>query len=295
MSRVAPLPVALGALLLMGSLAGTTLANDGTPGSVPELVDPPNALPLEGTEWRLVKAQLSGAYADIPAEVEATLLMQDGQAGGSGGCNQWSTTYVLDGANLTFSDQITMTLMMCVGPGGDVETFYLADLPGITDWAIDGDTLTLSNETGPVLAFRPQAESGPSVEGDWIITQYNDGQGALVAIRDGSAQLTIADGHVSGTAGCNRFMGSVSQVGAAITVSQLGSTEMYCEGLMDREAAVMASLMASATAAADGDGLVLLDAAGTVQLRLVPATPTVSPASSGSPADPDAPVTSPAG
>jgi hypothetical protein len=46
---------------------------------------------------------------------------------------------------------------------------------------------------------------------------------------------------------------------------------MYCEGLMEREQAVMASLMASTQVQADGTGLVLLDGAGTVQLRLVPA------------------------
>src|SRR6185436_14335009 len=54
MSRIGPLPVVLGALLLMGSMGGTTLAAD-------PLIDPnPNASAatpaLEGTEWLLVKA-----------------------------------------------------------------------------------------------------------------------------------------------------------------------------------------------------------------------------------------------
>lgn len=300
MSRVSPLPVALGTFLLVGAMGGTTLANDG-PGVEP-LVDPnpnasPGAIALEGTEWLLVKAQLSGAYADIPKEVEATLLMQDGHAGGSGGCNQWSTTYELDGQSLTFSDQIVTTLMLCEGPGGDIETFYLADLPGVTTWAIDGTTLTLSNETGPVLAYVPRAGAAPSLDGLWVITQYNDGQGALVAIDDGSAQLTIADGHVSGTVGCNQFRGSLAQDADAITVGPLASTEMYCDGLMDREAAVMASLMASTQVQATDAGVLLLDAAGTTQLRLVLVgpVPPVAPAPSGEPVDPDAPVASPAG
>jgi heat shock protein HslJ len=63
-------------------------------------------------------------------------------------------------------------------------------------------------------------------------------------------------------------------------VSQLGATEMYCDGLMDREAAVMASLMASTRVQAVDGGLVFLDAAGTIQLQLAPAgvTPSSSPA-----------------
>lgn len=296
MSRATPLPVALGALLLMGALGSTTLANDG-PSAPPLAADPdPGAsqgtLTLEGTEWLLVKAQLSGAYADIPDEVEATLLMQDGQAGGSAGCNQWFASYTLDGQALSFGTPGS-TLMMCEGPGGDIEPFFLADLESVQSWEIDDATLTLSSDLGPVLAFVPHAASGPVLDGDWIIVQYNDGQGVLVDIDDGSAQLAVADGHISGTAGCNRFMGSITQVADTITVNQLGSTAMYCEGLMDREAAVLASLGASTQVqTADDGGLLLLDAAGTVQLHLVPlAADVASPA----PAEPEAPASSPAG
>lgn len=291
MSRVAALPVAL---LLVGVLSGTALANEG-PGA-PPLIDPnpsAGALSLEGTEWLLVKARLSGAYADIPDEVEATLLMADGKAGGSGGCNQWFADYVLDGQALTFGP-IGSTLMLCEGVGGDVETFYLADLASVTGWAIDGTTLTLSGDIGPVLAFEPRAASGPAIDGEWLIVEYNDGHGALVAIDDGSALLTIADGRVSGTVGCNRMFGSIGQDGATIAVSQLGSTEMFCEGLMEREAAVMASLQASTSVRAEDDGLVLLDAAGTIQIHLVPSGQ-VAPSPSGEPVDPDTPVSSPVG
>jgi heat shock protein HslJ len=274
MSRSTPLPVILGALLLMGALSGTALAAD-------PLIDPnPNASAgtptLEGTEWLLVKAQLSGAYADIPAEVDATLLMVDGQAGGSGGCNQWFAGYTLDGQNLTFGD-IGSTLMMCTGPGGDIETFYFADLGSVRTWAIDGTTLTLSGEIGPVLAFEPRAASGPALDGDWVVTGYNDGQGAFVTVDDGSIQLSIAGEQLSGTAGCNRFMGAITQDADTIAIGQLGSTEMFCDGLMEREAAVMASLAASTQVQVVDGGLAFLDSAGTLQLQLVPG-PDAAPA-----------------
>jgi putative lipoprotein len=276
MSRTGPLPVVLGALLLVGAMGGTTLAAD-------PLIDPnPNAsagIPtLEGTDWRLVKAQLSGAYADIPEEVVATLLMADGQAGGSGGCNQWFAGYTLDGSSLAFG-VVGSTMMMCEGPGGQVETFYFADLGSVRSWAIDGTTLTLSGDTGPVLAFEPGAAFGPAIDGDWLVVEYNDGKGSLVAVEDGSVQVSIANGELTGNAGCNGFFGTITQDGSTITVGQVGGTEMYCDGLMEREAAVMASLQASTQVQVDGTGLVLLDDAGTVQLRLVPAgdTPSAEP------------------
>ena len=62
----------------------------------------PTNVPLEGTVWQLTNARLSGAYAPIPPEVTATLILQDGNAGGEGGCNQWSAPYTLDGDSLTF-------------------------------------------------------------------------------------------------------------------------------------------------------------------------------------------------
>jgi heat shock protein HslJ len=268
MSRTGPLPVVLGAFLLAGAMGGATLAAD-------PLIDPnPNAsagIPtLEGTEWLLVKSQLSGAYADIPADVVATLLMTDGQAGGSGGCNQWFAGYTLDGADLTFGD-IGSTLMLCEGPGGEVETFYFADLGSVRSWAIDGTTLTLSGDTGPVLAFEPRAASGPALDGDWLVVEYNDGQGSLVAVGDGSVHVSIAGGELTGNAGCNGFFGPIVQEASSITVGPIGSTEMYCEGVMEREAGVMASLEASTQVQADDTGLVFLDGAGTVQLRLAPA------------------------
>jgi len=280
----------------MGALSATTLANDGRPGTVPELIDPnpnasPGALALEGTEWRLVKAQLSGTYGDIPPEVVATLHMADGRAGGSGGCNQWFADYALDGQGLAFGT-IGSTMMYCEGPGGQVETFFLADLEAVRSWDITDATLTLSSDLGPVLAFVSSGASA-ALDGDWTIIAYNDGQGALVGIDDDSAQLTIADGRISATVGCNRIFGSMSQDGTAIAVSQLGSTQMYCEGLMDREQAVMASLMASTQVRSEDGGLVLLDAAGTVQLHLVPDTlagvePSTGPSQPG-----DTPVSQP--
>jgi len=268
MSRTGPLPVVLGAFLLVGAMGGATLAAD-------PLIDPnPNASAgtptLEGTEWLLVKAQLSGAYADIPADIVATLLMTDGQAGGSGGCNQWFAGYTLDGTDLTFGD-IGSTLMLCEGPGGEVETFYFADLGSVRSWAIDGTTLTLSGDIGPVLAFEPRAASGPALDGDWLVVEYNDGQGSLVAVGDGSVHVSIAGGELTGNAGCNGFFGPIVQEASSITVGPIGSTEMYCEGVMQREAAVMTSLEASTQVQADDTGLVFLDGAGTVQLRLAPA------------------------
>jgi heat shock protein HslJ len=279
MSRSTPLPVALGALLLIGTMSAVTVASDD-PGAR-ELVDPPMTPTIEGIDWRLVKAQLSGAYADIPQEVVATLRMENGQAGGSGGCNQWTAEYELDGQRLVFGP-VASTLMLCEGPGGDVETFFLADLSAVQTWSLEGETLVLSGDTGPILAF--EAGQALSLDGQWVVTQYNDGQGHLIGVDDGSVTIGIAEGRVSGTAGCNRFSGALTQEGDRITIGPLMSTKMACQPaeVMARESAVMAALEASTGALPTADGgLELVDAAGTLQLGLTPlAEPAGSPAPS---------------
>jgi heat shock protein HslJ len=292
MTRFAPLPVALGAFLLVGAVTGTTLARE-SPSPSAGTPQASGAPALEGTDWLLTNARLSGAYAQIPAEVVATLRMEGGQAAGSGGCNQWSAPYTLDGQALSFG-AITSTLMLCEGPGGQVETFYFADLAGVTRWSIEGTTLTLTSDDGdPILAFEPRA--GIALDGVWTITDYNDGQGSVVAIRDGSARVTIADGQLSGTAGCNQFGGPITQDGGAVTIGPLASTEMACQPheLMTREAAVMAALEASTAVQQADAGLTFLDAASTLQVHLAPAAGAPSPSgatsASGSPSASGAP------
>jgi len=268
--------LALIGLLAVGSMP--TLASDPAPSGVPGASGPagssaePSA-PLEGTTWLLTNARLSGAYAAIPPEVTATLILDGGQAGGSGGCNQWSAPYVLDGDQLTFG-VVTSTLMLCAGAGGTVETFYFADLGSVASWAIEGATLTLSADDGqPVLAFA--ALAAPSLVGSWTVTSYADGSGALVSVDDGSVAVVFEASSVSGTAGCNGFRGTWSLTGDTLAISPLMSTKMACDPaeLMAREAAVMADLEASTSIRGEaGGGITLLDAAGAVRLTLAPLT-----------------------
>ncbi len=207
----------------------------------------------------------------------ATLVLHDGKAGGEGGCNQWSAPYTLDGDSLTFGE-ITSTLMFCDGPGGTIETFYLADLPAVATWAIDGTTLTLSADDGqPVVAYTVQ--EAPSLIGSWIVSGYRDATGNVVATEDGTTVVAFDATTVSGTAGCNGFSGSWSSTDGVLAIGPLMSTKMACEPaeVMARESAVIAALEASTGARSGRDGSVeLVDASGALQLTLVPAITAVA-------------------
>ena len=57
----------------------------------------------------------------------ATLFMEAGGAGGSGGCNTWFGDYRVDGSLLSFGP-VGSTQMFCEGPGQETEDAYLAAL-----------------------------------------------------------------------------------------------------------------------------------------------------------------------
>lgn len=143
-----------GGALLMTDAAGDTILEFTPADAAPMPVDA-----IEGIAWQLSEYLVGGdAVASVPVGVIVTLLLEDGIAGGSGGCNDYSADYTLDGSSLTFGP-VTSTLMLCDGPGGEVEAVYLAALPLVTGWFGDGGGLTLTDADGQaLLRFLPAPE-----------------------------------------------------------------------------------------------------------------------------------------
>lgn len=78
-----------------------------------------------------------------------------------------------------------------------------------------------------------------------------------------------ADGKVAGSGGCNRFFGSYTQDGRALSFSPLGSTRMACPpGIMKLEQDFFAMLRAVRAAEIEASELVLIDASGRELARL---------------------------
>ncbi len=67
-----------------------------------------------------------------------------------------------------------------------------------------------------------------------------------------------ADGRVSGTAGCNRFMGTYEQVGTALSLSPLGTTQMACEAPATAQERRVLDALAAVTRAEVEDGRLAL-------------------------------------
>jgi sugar/nucleoside kinase (ribokinase family) len=74
--------------------------------------------------------------------------------------------------------------------------------------------------------------------------------------------LEVRGDRVAGRSGCNRFMGGWQLVDDRLRIGPLAGTMMYCDGLMDLEAAYLTALQDVADLARTGDQLILIGAAG---------------------------------
>ncbi len=76
---------------------------------------------------------------------------------------------------------------------------------------------------------------------EWILVSVKskDGLSNLTPSNDSYPTLLISEGRASGSAGCNRFMGSVTVDGNSLKFDKMATTMMLCQDGMDLEEAVL--------------------------------------------------------
>ena len=105
----------------------------------------------------------------------------------------------------------------------------------------------------------------------WKVMEVR-GSKVLVSDRNHEPHLNFAasEKQVSGSAGCNRLMGSFEHAGASLKFGPLASTRMAClDPTLDKqEQQIFTQLQQVRSQHIEGDDLTLLDAKGVVVLRL---------------------------
>ncbi len=78
-----------------------------------------------------------------------------------------------------------------------------------------------------------------------------------------------ADGRVSGSSGCNRFNGSVTVDGKALSFGPLASTRMACPGPLDAQERAFFGALERVAGHNIEDGVALVDGEGREVMRLM--------------------------
>ena len=213
------------------------------------------AVALEGTAWRL--HELPGARSASLAKLTrpVTMRLESGRLTGFAGCNSFSGSYTLDDGQLKIGP-VASTQMACPEPASSVESAFHAALKGTLRYAVDGDDLAATSESGATLRFR--REPPPQLSGvEWKVTSFNNGRHAVVGVL-GEPGLTLSfrDGKVAGSAGCNQFHGTYSTEGSRLLLGPLATTRRACEEkLMTQEREFLAALASAVTWSIEGNVL----------------------------------------
>ena len=117
------------------------------------IADPQPAAPLESTSWNLV-ALGSQPIAPVAAAQTPTLLLENGRASGSAGCNRYFGGYTLSSNGIRFGD-LGVTAMACP-TGMDVERDYLTALASADSFRVAGNDLFMLSDGSVRLRFRRQ-------------------------------------------------------------------------------------------------------------------------------------------
>ena len=79
----------------------------------------------------------------------------------------------------------------------------------------------------------------PDLDGtEWGLVEMN---GEAIP-EDIEITIAFSEGQISGQSACNRYFAGYTQEGTKLTFGQAGSSNLYCEGLMDFEADYLQAL-----------------------------------------------------
>ncbi|HPU38457.1 MAG TPA: META domain-containing protein [Microthrixaceae bacterium] len=103
---------------------------------------------LAGTSWKGTGVNTGSALVTSALVEKVTLdFGADGTVSGSDGCNTFTGTYTLDGANVSFSE-LASTKKACAADVQEVADQYVAGLAAATKVERSGNSLTLRDDAG---------------------------------------------------------------------------------------------------------------------------------------------------
>lgn len=129
----------------------------------------------------------------------------------------------------------------------------VADGEPAYDRPMEADMARLDGTTWRAVRFGPGLAESPPPEAEF--------------------SMDLAEGRVSGTSGCNRYMGGWTVTDGVLTVGPLASTMMYCtEPLMRLEGVFLAAMQGISAVRLDGEALTLLGPSGEPLVELTRAS-----------------------
>jgi heat shock protein HslJ len=206
---------------------------------------------LAGTEWRLVTID---GLETIEGSILTLSFHGNGRASGYAGCRDYVMLYHADPDLLSFHSTFMLGRVCDDEAQLQQEGEYTTVLSWVDRYVLEGNRLELQSVRGETVVYEPlTAEAQPPLEGTtWTLLSFvepNRSEDVIAApqvlLKGNEINLILADGQVTGNAGCNRYGGGYALQAGALAISDLYQTEMACmdpEGIMEQESRYMGVL-----------------------------------------------------
>ena len=240
-------------------------------------------LPLENVLWQAVMV----AGQPVPEDFEMTALFEEGELGGSTGCNNYNTSYETSedlSTNpttyfLTVSSPMAMTRALCPDEAlNQLEQSYLTVLESAETYEIFGDQLVVSSPNGDIQ----YAANREPLEGTlWQLVSLGDVNNPQTPVEGSNftAQFnrlpTLPSGTVIGETGCNQYNATFTANLDEIKVNLPATSQQACGDIIaEQEQQYFMALNAAADYRILGNNLQIPYAEGRV-LNFVATPPVV--------------------
>ena len=252
-------PVVLLLVVVALVTAGCSGNNDDGAGGSSD--DGTTAAPFQGTNWVLTdRSDLGTALGSVAVTARFTTDTMTGSAG----CNTYRAPIARDDPKVEVTGSIATTQMACIGGADSVERAYLAVLPDVRTYVIDGNVLTLRDLDGSTLLVY-RAGGVADLVGDWTAISYFTGDAIQSVSTGATVTARFTPETVNGNGGCNQFSGPADIGGETIRLGPLASTLIGCaEPIATQEQDYLAALELARTYEVKGGRLTLFRQGGTI-------------------------------
>jgi heat shock protein HslJ len=183
---------------------------------------------LIDVQWVLVAYGETANPTVVEEGVTTTALFgADGSVSGSGGCNQYSGSYELNGDQISFGP-IAATMMAC-DKGMDTESAYFAALDKAerVEFTSEG-RLNIFYDSGADKLVFIKGQT-PLTDTLWVLQSYGDPNNPTPVEAGTSITAVFSpDGGLSGSGGCNSYTSSYTVQDSQMQIKQPSSTLMEC-------------------------------------------------------------------
>jgi heat shock protein HslJ len=183
---------------------------------------------LIDVQWVLVAYGEAANPTVVEEGVVVTALFgADGSVSGSGGCNQYSGSYELNGDQISFG-AIAATMMAC-DKGMDTESAYFAalDKSERVEFTPEG-RLNIFYDSGANKLVFIKGQT-PLTDTLWVLQSYGDPNNPTPVEAGTSVTAVFSpDGGLSGSGGCNSYTSSYSVQDSQMQIKQPSSTLVEC-------------------------------------------------------------------